>query len=109
MSQGPLAGIRVVEFAQALAMPMCGMLLGDLGAEVVKVEPPVGDQVRYLFRRKQADSPYFASINRNKRSICLDLAQPAVAPIIEALASWADVVLVSLKPTDVPRYGLDEE
>ena len=52
---------------------MCGMLLADFGAEVIKVEPPVGDQVRYLFGRRHTDSPYFAAINRNKRSICLDL------------------------------------
>lgn len=106
---GPLHGVRVVEIAQALAMPMCGMLLGDLGAEVLKVEPPAGDQVRYLFARKHRDSPYFASVNRNKRSICLDLASPGAAPVLEALVRWADVVLVSLKPTDVPRYGVDEE
>lgn len=107
-AHGPLAGIRVVEFAQALAIPMCGMLLGDLGAEVIKVEPPVGDQVRYLFGRRHTDSPYFAAINRNKRSICVDLAAPGARPVVEALVRSADVVLVSLKPTDVPRYDLEE-
>ena len=106
---GPLADVRVVEFAQAMAMPMCGMLLGDFGADVVKVEPPFGDQVRYLFGRRHTDSPYFASINRNKRGICVDLQHQDSGPIVEALARWADVVLVSLKPTDVPRYGLDED
>ncbi|HEX9260725.1 MAG TPA: CoA transferase [Acidimicrobiales bacterium] len=106
---GPLAGVRVVEFAQALAVPMAGMLLGDLGAEVVKVEPPAGDQVRYLFGRRFTDSPYFASINRNKRSICLDLGAEAARPVVDRLVSGADVVLVSLKPTDIPRYGLDED
>jgi crotonobetainyl-CoA:carnitine CoA-transferase CaiB-like acyl-CoA transferase len=106
---GPLAGVRVVEFAQALAIPMCGMLLGDLGADVVKVEPPFGDQVRYLFSRKHTDSPYFAAINRNKRSMCIDLGAAEARPVVDALVAWADVVLVSLKPTDVPRYGLDDE
>jgi glutaryl-CoA transferase len=108
-NQGPLAGIRVVEFAQALAIPLCGMLLGDLGADVTKVEPPVGDQVRYLFGRGHSDSPYFVAINRNKRSICLDLASADAGTIVAALVRDADVVLVSLKPTDVPRYGLDED
>jgi crotonobetainyl-CoA:carnitine CoA-transferase CaiB-like acyl-CoA transferase len=107
-ARGPLDGVRVVEFAQALAIPLCGMLLGDFGADVVKVEPPVGDQVRYLFGRKLSDSPYFASVNRNKRSICLDLGAPEAAAVVAALVRTADVVLVSLKPTDVPRYGLDE-
>ena len=108
-NRGPLAGIRVVEFAQALAIPLCGMLLGDLGADVTKVEPPVGDQVRYLFGRGHSDSPYFVAINRNKRSICLDLGSADSATIVAALVREADVALVSLKPTDVPRYGLDEE
>src|SRR3954447_26115524 len=106
---GPLDGVRVVEFAQALAIPVCGMLLGDLGAEVIKVEPPVGDQVRFVFGRRMADSPYFVSINRNKRSMCVDLGSEAARPVVDALARWADVVLVSLKPPDVPRYGLEEE
>jgi len=106
---GPLAGVRVVEFAQAMAIPMCGMLLGDLGADVVKVEPPAGDQVRYLFRRTTTDSPYFVSINRNKRSICLDLSLSRAASVVDALVGWADVVLVSVKPPDVARYGLDED
>src|SRR4051812_19989723 len=85
------------------------MLLGDLGAEVIKVEPPVGDQVRFVFGRRLADSPYFVSINRNKRSMCVDLGSEAARPVVDALARWADVVLVSLKPPDVPRYGLEEE
>ena len=105
---GPLNGVRVVEIAQAMAIPMCGMLLGDFGAEVVKVEPPVGDQVRYLFRRGHSDSPYFVAINRNKRSICLDLGRDEAREIVAALVREADVVLVSVKPTDVQRYGIDE-
>jgi crotonobetainyl-CoA:carnitine CoA-transferase CaiB-like acyl-CoA transferase len=105
---GPLAGVRVVEFAQALAVPVAAMLLGDLGAEVVKIEPPAGDQARYLFSRKLTDAPYFVSVNRNKRSICLDLTHDGAAEVVAALVRWADVVLVSLKPTDLPRYGLDE-
>jgi crotonobetainyl-CoA:carnitine CoA-transferase CaiB-like acyl-CoA transferase len=106
---GPLAGVRVVEFAQALAVPVAAMLLGDLGADVVKVEPPAGDQARYLFSRRLTDAPYYVSVNRNKRSICLDLAHPGAGEVVAALVRSADVVLVSLKPTDLPRYGLDEE
>ena len=105
---GPLDGVRVIEFAQAMAIPLCGMLLGDLGADVIKVEPPVGDQVRFLFRRGHSDAPYFVAINRNKRSICLDLGADGAEEIVAALVRDADVVLVSVKPPDVSRYGLDE-
>ena len=75
---GPLTGIRVVDATQALAGPFCTMLLADLGADVIKVEPPQGDMTRYggPFTREDTEKAYggyFASINRNKRSVVLDL------------------------------------
>ena len=107
---GPLAGITVVEFAQALSTPSAGVLLRDLGAEVIKVEPPRGDTYRLINR---ADVPHegrdFAIANRGKRSICLDLASPDATVVIDRLVASADVVLVSMKAPDVPRYGLDYE
>ena len=76
----PLAGVRVVEFCQVLAGPYCGMLLADLGAEVIKVEPPEGDMMRQwppITKAPRGYSENFASINRNKRSVVLDLKDPA--------------------------------
>ena len=73
----PLSGVRVVEFCQVLAGPYCGMLLADLGAEVIKVEPPEGDMMRQWPPISEGYSENFASINRNKRSVVLDLKDPA--------------------------------
>ena len=105
---GALAGLRVVEFAQALAVPYCGKLLADMGADVVKVEPPRGDTYR-LQRRTHVkhEGRDFAICNRGKRSLCLDLTQSASSEVVDKLVADADVVLVSMKGADVPRYGLD--
>ena len=107
---GALEGIRVVEFAQAMAMPICGLLLADMGAEVIKVEPREGD----AFRKTQmpiipGESKGFTVLNRGKRSLCIDISSAGARPIIERLVAQADVVLISLKPSDVPRYGLTYE
>ena len=107
---GALEGIRVVEFAQAMAMPICGVLLADMGAEVIKVEPREGD----AFRKTQVpiipgESKGFTVLNRGKRSFCIDISSAAARPIIERLVAQADVVLISLKPSDLPRYGLTYE
>lgn len=105
---GALADVRVVEFAQALAIPYCGKLLGDMGADVVKVEPPRGDTYRLQNRSPvKHEGKDFAIANRGKRSICLDFSKPDAATVIEALVRQADVVLVSMKGSDLPRYGLD--
>ena len=106
--RGALDGVKVAEFAQHYAVPYCGQLLSDLGATVVKVEPPGGDNARhYTASHIPFESKVFAVINRGKRSVCVDLTKPAAArPAVEALVRWADVVLVSFKPPDVPRYGL---
>ncbi len=107
---GALADLRVVEFAQALAIPYCGKLLSDLGANVVKVEPPRGDTYRLQNRTHvKHEGRDFAINNRGKRSLCLDFTKPGSSDVIEALVREADVVLVSLKGSDVPRYGLDYE
>lgn len=105
---GALDDIRVVEFAQALAIPYCGKLLGDMGADVVKVEPPRGDTYRLQSRTAvKHEGKEFAIANRGKRSICLDFSKPDAATVIAALVREADVVLVSMKGSDLPRYGLD--
>lgn len=107
---GALAGVRVLEIAQALAVPFAGVLLGDMGADVVKVEPRSGDGIRYTMEPiLPGESKGFTLVNRSKRSICLDVTRADARPVIESLARWADVVMVSLKPADLPRYGLTYE
>jgi formyl-CoA transferase len=107
---GPLDGITVLEFAQVIAIPMCGLALADMGATVIKVEPPTGDSSRSnLSPILPTESKSFAIFNRGKQSVCLDLANPASRPVIERLVKRADVILLSFKPPDVARYGLDYE
>ena len=86
----PLSGVRVVEFCQVLAGPYCGMLLADLGAEVIKVEPPEGDMMRQWPPISEGYSENFASINRNKRSVVLDLKDPAQKKAARQLILSAD-------------------
>ena len=109
-TQGALDDIRVLEFAQALAVPSCGALLSDMGADVIKVEPPRGDTYRLQSRTKiKNEGREFAICNRGKRSFCLDLTRPESRAVVEKLVATADVVLVSFKPSDLPRYGLEYE
>lgn len=108
--KGPLDGITVLEFAQVIAIPMCGLALADMGATVIKVEPPTGDSSRAnLSPILPTESKSYAIFNRGKQSVCLDLVNPASRPVIERLVRDADVVLLSFKPPDVARYGLDYE
>jgi crotonobetainyl-CoA:carnitine CoA-transferase CaiB-like acyl-CoA transferase len=107
---GALEGVRVVEFAQALAIPFAGLLLADMGADVIKVEPPSGDGIRYTMEPiLPGESKGFTLVNRGKRSICLDVTRPEARPVVEALVRWADVAMLSMKPADLPRYGLAYE
>ncbi|TDS82700.1 crotonobetainyl-CoA:carnitine CoA-transferase CaiB-like acyl-CoA transferase [Comamonas sp. JUb58] len=100
----PLAGIRVVEFSHMVMGPTCGMVLADLGAEVIKVEPVEGDRTRYLLG---AGAGFFPMFNRNKKSIALDLRQPQGLEAAIRLASTADVVAQNFKPGVMTKYGLD--
>jgi crotonobetainyl-CoA:carnitine CoA-transferase CaiB-like acyl-CoA transferase len=97
----PLAGIKVLELARILAGPWIGQLLADLGADVVKVEPPEGDFARRI--------PFamFRMVNRNKRSLVLDLKKPAARPVVERLAEWADVAIEGFRPGVAERLGID--
>jgi crotonobetainyl-CoA:carnitine CoA-transferase CaiB-like acyl-CoA transferase len=108
----PLSGLRVVEMTEALAGPYCGMLLGDLGADVVKVERPgVGDQSRgwgppFL----EGESAYFLSVNRNKRSIELDIKNTADLAVLHALISRADVFITNNpRMSSLQRAAIDPE
>jgi crotonobetainyl-CoA:carnitine CoA-transferase CaiB-like acyl-CoA transferase len=103
MSTAPLAGIRILEVGHMLAGPYATMMLADLGAEVTKIEPPGGDISR------QVGDSYFASINRGKRSVCLDLTSPAGQARLGELVSGAHALLVNLKPSAIHRLGLSYE
>ena len=100
----PLAGLRVVEFTHMVMGPTCGMVLADMGAEVIKVEPIEGDRTRHLLG---AGAGFFPLFNRNKKSIALNLHAPQGAAAARALAASADVVLENFKPGTMAKYGLD--
>jgi crotonobetainyl-CoA:carnitine CoA-transferase CaiB-like acyl-CoA transferase len=100
----PLAGLRVVEFTHMVMGPTCGMVLADLGAEVVKVEPIDGEATRRLLG---AGAGFFPMFNRNKKSIGIDLRHPDGAEVARRLAVSADVVLENFKPGALVKFGLD--
>ncbi|HRE13796.1 MAG TPA: CoA transferase, partial [Usitatibacteraceae bacterium] len=102
----PLAGIQVVEFCQVAAGPFCGMLLADYGADVIKVEPPEGDAMRQWPPVNDGYSENFASINRGKRSVALDLKNPADRDLARALVLEADVLVENNRPGAMQRLGL---
>src|SRR5713226_7241109 len=100
----PLAGMRVVEFSHMVMGPTCGMILGDLGAEVIKVEPIAGDNTRRLIG---TGAGFFRMFNRNKKSIAVDLADPKGLEAVERLIASADVLIENFKPGTMAKYGLD--
>ncbi|MCX2726926.1 CoA transferase [Thermomicrobium sp. 4228-Ro] len=105
----PLDGLTVIELGQAVSSPLCTMLLGDLGADVIKIEPPQGDPARgYGPPFVAGESPYFLSVNRNKRSIVIDLKHPDGAKLARDLAARADVLVTNFRPSAMQRLGLDE-
>jgi crotonobetainyl-CoA:carnitine CoA-transferase CaiB-like acyl-CoA transferase len=107
----PLSGIRVLDFSRVLAGPWCGMVLGDFGAEVIKVEHPErGDDTRdWGVRVGNTETPYFNSVNRNKRSITLDLKLPEAQQIARDLALQCDVVIQNFKFGDAESLGIGYE
>ena len=98
-----LKGTRVIEFCHMVMGPTCGMILGDLGAQVIKVEPLSGDTTRRL---EYGGAGFFASYNRNKRSIALDLKSLQGLEIAKKLASGADVVIKITGPVPLKNLGL---
>ncbi len=113
---GPLAGLRVIDLSTILAGPYATMLLADLGADVVKVEPPGGDATRGWGPPWVGDelagtrtAAYYLAVNRNKRSIRLDLRRPAGAAILGRLLADADVLVENLRPGSLARLGFDAD
>lgn len=107
---GPLSGIRVLDFSRVLAGPAASLALADLGAEVVKVEPPgTGDDTRTFPPMRQGESHYFLSINRGKKSIVIDLKTDAGVKLAKDLATKCDIVIENYRPGVMDRLGLGYE
>lgn len=105
---GPLAGLLVADFSRVLAGPYATMLLADLGAEVIKVESPRGDDTRtWQPPVHEGVSTYYLGINRNKRSVVLDLAQAEDVALARELARRADIMIENFRPGGLRRFGLD--
>jgi crotonobetainyl-CoA:carnitine CoA-transferase CaiB-like acyl-CoA transferase len=105
---GPLSGLLVADFSRILAGPYSTMLLADLGAEVVKVEGPGGDDTRtWQPPVREGVATYYLGVNRNKRSVALDLKDPADVALAQELARRADVLVENFKPGGLGRFGLD--
>ena len=100
----PLAGLRVVEFTHMVMGPTCGMVLADMGAEVIKVEPLSGDRTRHLLG---SGAGFFPLFNRNKKSVAIDLHSPEGMALAQQLAVSADVVVENFKADTLVKYGLD--
>jgi crotonobetainyl-CoA:carnitine CoA-transferase CaiB-like acyl-CoA transferase len=107
----PLSGLLVADFSRVLAGPYCTMLLADLGADVIKVESPAGDDTRRWTPPETTDgvSTYYMAINRNKRSVALDFAREADLTAARELARRADVLVENFKPGGLAKFGLDYE
>ena len=105
---GALEGLKVVDLSRVLGGPYCGQMLGDHGAEVIKVEPPQGDETRLWGPPfdQEGISAYFAGINRNKRAISLDLSKPEGRAVLERLLDKADVLIENFKTGTMEKWGI---
>ena len=113
LAQGPgaLAGLRVIDLTRVLGGPYCTMVLSDHGAEVIKLEPPQGDETREWGPPfdDAGDASYFLGINRNKKGVALDLAKSAGREVLLRLVADADVLIENFKPGSMERWGLGYE
>ena len=105
----PLAGLRVIELGQLLAGPFAGCMLGYFGAEVIKIEPPGGDPIRYWREVKDGTSLWWRSLGRNKKCISLDLKTPEGRDLVKQLLKTADIVVENFRPGILEGWGLDPE
>ncbi|HEY8611944.1 MAG TPA: CoA transferase [Roseomonas sp.] len=108
--KGPLAGLRVIDLTRVLAGPLATQFLGDLGAEILKVEPPVkGDETRGFAPFIGGESHYFLGLNRGKRSLAIDLRRPEGADLLRQLVGAADILIENFRPGVMDRLGLGPE
>jgi crotonobetainyl-CoA:carnitine CoA-transferase CaiB-like acyl-CoA transferase len=108
VTPGALDGVRVVDLSRVLAGPLCTQMLADHGADVIKVEPPAGDETR-LFGPPfdaEGDAAYFAAVNRGKRALSLDLSKPEGRAVVETLLAGADVLVENFLPGTMEKWGL---
>jgi crotonobetainyl-CoA:carnitine CoA-transferase CaiB-like acyl-CoA transferase len=109
MKQGPLSGYRIIDVTQMLSGPMATMILGDQGADVIKIEPPgIGDLTRAMGSGRRGIPPTFAVINRNKRSIAIDLKDHRGLAVMKHLVASADVLVQNFRPGRAERMGIGE-
>jgi len=107
--QRPLEGIRVLDFTRVLSGPHATRMLSDLGAEVIKVEPPMGDMTRFAMPRVNSMSSYFIQQNVGKKNISLDMTKPQANELLKKLVSYCDVVIENFRPGVMHKMGLDYE
>ena len=106
---GPLSGVRVVDATQMISGPLAAMILGDQGADVIKVEPPgAGDPIRYFGAMRNGMAAFFATANRNKRSVVVDLKQEQGIALLRELVATADVFMQNFRPGAAERIGIGE-
>ena len=105
----PLAGIKVLDITANMSGPFGTMILGDQGADVIKLEPPIGDPIRQLGTGSDGLSAYYANLNRSKRSVVLDLERAESRPVFERLLDWADVVVHNYRPAAAKSLGIDAD
>ena len=106
-SAGALAGIKVIDLTRVLGGPYCTMILSDHGADVIKIEPPQGDEVRdWGPPFDEGDASYFIGVNRNKRAIALDIGKPAGREVLLRLLDGADVLVENFKPGGMEKWGI---
>jgi crotonobetainyl-CoA:carnitine CoA-transferase CaiB-like acyl-CoA transferase len=105
---GPLHGIKIIDMTSVLMGPFASQSLGDMGADVIKIEAPQGDLVRQIGPARHADmGPIFLNTNRNKRSVAVDLKKPAGLQVVRRLLADADVLIYNVRPNAMARLGLD--
>ena len=105
--RGALAGLRVIDVTQVMAGPFCSMMLADLGADVIKIEPPQGDSTRTMPGAVGTDSPSFNAVNRGKRSIVVNLKTPQGVDVVKRLVRSADIFVENYRPGVMDTLGLD--
>src|SRR3970040_1410771 len=107
MTSGPLAGVKVLEFTQIIAGPFCCMLLSDMGADVTKFEPIEGEPWRVLVELVPKESRTFASLNRRKKGVAMDMTRPESQEAIHRLVGEADVVVINYRPGVAEQLRID--